>query len=202
MSTTISRWWRGAAAGASWEDLLLEEEAVINSAKSSAQLAAEKAAKAAAVAKMQHEIEAGAQVCHIRRVQEAQAMRYAARGKLAQPCKKLYSCCGGGRDGGVAKPTTLHVSSECWRYEYTDPESGKLIKVHTCNWLHPGEDGWQTQWNTDRNYKPAHPIQVVGAVAQPAAGRGAPSRFGALSGGRGPADNSGWESAGKPRRKF
>jgi hypothetical protein len=201
MSTAISRWWRGSAAGASWEDLLLEEEAVINAAKSAAQLAAEKSAKAATAAKMEREIETGAAACHIRRVQEAQAMRYAARGKIAQPCKKLYSCCGGGKAGGVAKPTTLHVSSECWRYEYTDPETGRLNKVHTCNWLHPGEDGWQTQWATNRNYMPAEPIQVAGAVAAP--GRGAPNRFGALGGKPnsghhrgGAADNSGWETAG------
>lgn len=187
MNGNIARWWRASAAAISWDDLLREEEAAADALKSEEQLAAERAARAAAAATQLHKIEVGAQANHISRVQQAQAARYAARGKIAQPCKKLYSCCGGGKDGGVARPTTLHVSSECWRYEYTDPETGRLTKVHTCNWLHPGEDGWQTEWNANRNFKPAQPIEVLGAAA-------APSRFAHLgqpqeTGGR-------WHTAG------
>lgn len=73
--------------------------------------------------------------------------------KTPMPCKKLYSCEGGGSCGGVARPTTMHVSSECWAHEYHDP-SGKLITKHVCKWLHPGEAGWLPQWNTDRTYRP------------------------------------------------
>ena len=106
----------------------------------------------------------------------------------------------------MARPTTLHVSSECWRYEYVDPETGRKVRVHTCNWLHPGEDGWQTEWNANRNFKPAQPIQVLGAApAAPAAAKPF-NRFQSLLGGAAapaaaaaPAED-GWCSAAKPKR--
>jgi hypothetical protein len=74
--------------------------------------------------------------------------------KIQQPCKKLYSCEGGGAAGGVARPTTKCISSECWAHEYTDAKTGKKIVKHVCQWLHPGEAGWLPQWNTDRTYRP------------------------------------------------
>lgn len=189
LSSSVARWCRGSASGISWQDMLLEEEAEEDAQKSAEQLATERAQREAVASKMEKEIELGAVCTHIKRVQDAQAARYAARGKIAEPCKKLYSCQGGGKQGGVARPTTMHVSSECWRYEYTDPESGKLIKVHTCNWLHPGEDGWQPEWETNRTFKPATPIQVLGAV-QPAQ----PNRFKALG-----KQEDGWEQQ-QPKR--
>jgi hypothetical protein len=165
LTPSIARWFRATVSGISWHDLLLEEEAELNAQKTEEQLALERAMRDAAADKLEKEIELGSKCNHIKRVQEAQAARYAARGKIAEPCKKLYSCQGGGKQGGVARPTTMHVSSECWRYEYTDPETGRFIKVHTCNWLHPGEDGWQPEWNTTRTFKPATPIKVLGAAA-------------------------------------
>jgi hypothetical protein len=72
------------------------------------------------------------------------------------PCARLYSCVGDKRTGG-AKPTTRHVSSECWSHERIDPETGELLTPHKCPWLHPGEPGWLPQWNTDRLFKPAAP---------------------------------------------
>ena len=71
--------------------------------------------------------------------------------KKACPCARLYSCVG----TKPARPTTKHVSSECWSHERKCPETGALLKPHTCPWLHPGEPGWLPQWNTDRLYKPA-----------------------------------------------
>ena len=114
---------------------------------------AEKAARLAAENKFSEDLEKGSKAYKIQMVQETQAIRHAKKGKLVEPCKKLYSCNGGGDAGGVARPTTKHVSSECWRYEYTDPMTGQYKKVHTCNWLHPGEDGWYEEWNTDRTWK-------------------------------------------------
>ena len=70
------------------------------------------------------------------------------------PCKMLYSCKGDKSTGG-AKPTTLHVSSECWAHEYTDPLTKKRIVKHACPWLHPGEEGWQKEWDTNRYFNPA-----------------------------------------------
>jgi len=161
-SSSIVRWERGVIAGRSWDDLLSEEEAVELAKKSEEERNALRLAREKEAAAALQDINIGAQSNHIQRVQNAQAAKYASRGKIAQPCKKLYSCTGGGAAGGVAHPTTLHVSSECWRYEYTDPQTKKLVRVHTCNWLHPGEDAWQTEWETDRNFKPAIPIQVIG----------------------------------------
>lgn len=73
--------------------------------------------------------------------------------KKACPCARLYSCVGDKSTGG-ARPTTRHVSSECWSHERICPQTGARLKPHKCPWLHPGEPGWQAQWNTDRLWKP------------------------------------------------
>ena len=81
--------------------------------------------------------------------------------RLPQPCKFLYSC-----QGTPARPTTGHVSSECWSHE-----SG------VCPWAHPAlpkraamrlADGtvvpaaearpadplWRSEWLKDRTFTP------------------------------------------------
>ena len=70
--------------------------------------------------------------------------------KKQEPCKFLYDC-----QGTPARPTTMRVSTECWSHEYTHPETGKVIAKHVCDRLHPGEEGWCEQWNTDRLWKPS-----------------------------------------------
>jgi hypothetical protein len=69
--------------------------------------------------------------------------------KVYQPCKFLYSCV-----GTPAKPTTLHISSECWSHDYVCPKTGKRITKHACDRMHPGESGWCNEWETNRNFKP------------------------------------------------
>ena len=76
--------------------------------------------------------------------------------RVAEPCKFLYSC-----QGTPARPTTNHVSSECWSHA-----EGVCIRAH------PGDALWQPQWMADRRWKPA------GAVAAAPSGR-----FAALGGG-------------------
>jgi hypothetical protein len=71
-------------------------------------------------------------------------------GKVDEPCKFLYDC-----QGTPARPTTARVTTECWSHEYTHPETGKVVAKHVCDRLHPGEEGWCEQWNTDRNWKPS-----------------------------------------------
>jgi hypothetical protein len=110
--------------------------------------------------------------------------------KKACPCARLYSCVGDKSTGG-AKPTTRHVSSECWSHERVCPETGARLKPHKCPWLHPGEPGWQAQWNTDRLWRPASAAPV------------AASRFAALSSApapsaRAPATKAPWA---KPQRE-
>lgn len=87
--------------------------------------------------------------------------------KEMRPCKYLYSCEGDRKSGG-ARPTTLHISSECWSHAYTDPTTGQRVEKHCCWYLHPGEEGWLKEWNRNRNFVPAQQQQP-------------PSRFAALS---------------------
>lgn len=113
--------------------------------------------------------------------------------KIPQPCKKLYSCEGDKKTGG-AKPTTLHVSSECWAHEYTHAQTGQRVVKHQCPWLHPDEEGWHAEWDTNRNFRPAGAARG----SAPAGGR-----FAALGGGaaRAPsapaaAGNGQWQKVG------
>jgi hypothetical protein len=214
MTPYIARFQRASLMGISWADLLDEEQDALDSLKSAEQLAYEREKRAAAIAEAMRATELACAASHIRRVQESQAYKYAERGKIYEPCKKLYSCEKAtvkGRE--LAVPTTLHVSSECWRYEYTDPESGKLICPHACNWLHPGEDGWQDEWDTDRTNKEAAARAKAMAAADPnqnrfanlaageqrGGGRGAPQRGGAAAGGSGPQRGGGGGGGGGPR---
>ena len=105
-----------------------------------------------------------------------QARRGVRRGdavaKKPTPCSRLYSCVGDKSTGG-AKPTTRHISSECWSHERTDPRTGQKVVKHVCPWLHPGEEGWMAEWETNRGWKPA---------AAPTRSWNQESRFGALHG--------------------
>jgi len=86
--------------------------------------------------------------------------------RIAQPCKFLYNC--QKADGAsAARPTTMHVSTECWSHE-----------TGVCPWAHPAMPAraamrltngtivpaspaipadplWDSHWMTDRLYRPA-----------------------------------------------
>ena len=74
--------------------------------------------------------------------------------KNGRLCTRLYSCMGDKHNGG-AKPTTMHVSSECWSHERRCPETGALLTPHKCPFLHPGEPGFHKEWLTNRLWLPA-----------------------------------------------
>jgi hypothetical protein len=74
--------------------------------------------------------------------------------KEMRPCRYLYSCNGDRKTGG-ARPSTLHITTECWNYEYHDPITKKLVISHTCMHLHPGEEGWCKEWETNRLFVPS-----------------------------------------------
>jgi hypothetical protein len=82
--------------------------------------------------------------------------RKSAIAKVAQPCKFLYNC-----QGTPARPTTMSVTTECWSHEYTDPVTGAKVAKHVCDRMHPGEEGWLRQWDTDRNFRVAAPAVRV-----------------------------------------
>ena len=81
--------------------------------------------------------------------------------KIQRPCKWLYcdesapkSQWRRGEDGKLCAPSTGHVASECWAWEYVEPKSKVKKAPHTCPYLHPGEEGWCSQWLNNKNYDP------------------------------------------------
>lgn len=82
--------------------------------------------------------------------------------KIQEPCKWLYLDESApkhewrtSRVGKPEPPYRLYLTgAECWAYEYHDPKTGKLQVKHTCDHLHPDEEGWMTEWNKDRRWRP------------------------------------------------
>ncbi len=172
-----------------------EEEALakMSAAERAARAAAEeeKWAKEAALAPIRME---ALHIANKARSHEIAAHCKNAKPKQMRPCKYLYSCEGDRKTGG-ARPTTLHISSECWTHSYTDPLTKKVISKHACWFLHPGEAGWCKEWEKNRNFMPS------GAAAAPkppiAAAtnfRGAP----AAAGGSAATGGSRWRAAPPP----
>ena len=84
-----------------------------------------------------------------------EARRNLKRGEQVQKngriCTRCYSCVGNKHtaweDGGhKARPSTLHVSSECFTHE--EFLAGKIRD--DCPFLHHGDAGWHSEW--DRNF--------------------------------------------------
>jgi len=84
--------------------------------------------------------------------------------KIDEPCKFLYcdesvpkSLWKKDDRGKLCAPIRIALTgSECWAHEYHDPRSKALKAPHTCKRLHPNEDGWRDEWNTNRTFRPAH----------------------------------------------
>ena len=81
--------------------------------------------------------------------------------KIQRPCKWLYcdesapkSQWRRGADGKLCAPSTGHVASECWAWEYVEPKTKVKKAPHTCPYLHPGEEGWCSQWLNNKQYDP------------------------------------------------
>lgn len=214
MTPELARWNRGTMAGISLAEMLDQEMDYEFSLLPAAEQQKRRAAAEAESKAMMRNIVTGSEAHRIARVQEAQERRYAQRGKIWEPCKKLYNCQGGGAEGGVARPTTLNVCTECWRYEYTDPriyaeamEQGATeeearraahVVKHQCNWLHPGEEGWQPEWDTDRTSRVAAERVRLLQAARPPAPTQPPQR--AAAGGAGGGPRHGWNTPG-PRQQ-
>ncbi len=106
--------------------------------------------------------------------------------KIRTPCKYLYNCVGDKHSGG-AKPTTKHITTECWSHSYIDPLTKKRIEKKACWYTHPGEDGWCPEWVQDRFYRPpeAAPAWRSGPVQRPQ--------------GKQQANQDGWQTQGQRR---
>lgn len=143
-------------SGQRWGDIWYREFLVAAAAETLEERLARQNREAAAAARRQLELES-----EIRRhavdLVSTKAKTGLKRGQAVQkkpcPCKMLYSCQGDKSTGG-ARPTTLHVSSECWAHEYVDPLTKKRVVKHVCPWLHPGEEGWLKEWETNRLFNP------------------------------------------------
>ena len=117
--------------------------------------------------------------------------------KVDEPCKWLYcnekapkSLWTVNKKGERCAPLLNHLSgAECWAHEYHDPKSKKLLTPHTCKRLHPKEDGWRDEWNTNRCYKPS---AADGFFAQRMATQQAPSRPAAPRKPMGAVSNTAW----------
>jgi hypothetical protein len=154
-----------AAIGGSWYDMFYradgdpEWEAVMNKYYATKQAReAEEARKLAAYRQRQIE----EKVAEEARRNLKKGQQVEKNGRL---CTRLYSCMGDKNNGG-AKPTTMHVSSECWSHERRCPETGVLLTPHKCPFLHPGEPGFHKEWLTNRLFVPAG--QAVNRFAQAA----------------------------------
>ena len=60
--------------------------------------------------------------------------------KIQQPCKWVIG---------------QYTGDECWAFEYTNPKTGVRERPHTCERLHPGEQGWCPEWLKNPRYEPA-----------------------------------------------
>ena len=97
-------------------------------------------------------------------VQQAmvEARRNLKRGEAVQKngriCTRCYSCVGNKttdwEDGGKkARPSTLHVSSEC--FAHAEFLAGRIRD--DCPFLHSGDKGWHTEWDRNFLWDPTHP---------------------------------------------
>jgi hypothetical protein len=145
-------------SGMSWGDLdqlWAEEEIAHLTRKQRAALQAQQEAKQAQEAAAA-ELEAlSRKLASKARDHEIKAGYKCNKGKKEMsPCKYLYNP-QGDRSTGGAKPTTLHITTECWSHAYTDPATGERIEKHACWFLHPNEPGWCKEWETNRLFRPA-----------------------------------------------
>lgn len=91
-----------------------------------------------------------------------EARRCLKRGEAVQKngriCTRCYSCEGNKNtdweDGGKkARPSTLHVSSEC--FTHAEFLAGRIRE--DCPFLHSGDAGWHAEWDRNFLWDPIHP---------------------------------------------
>ena len=127
----------------------------------SAYCAAMRASEAAREALAKAEIEARWRKSVIETAQ-VEARRCLKKGEAVQKCGRIctrcYSCEGNKHtdweDGGKkARPSTLHVSSEC--FTHAEFVAGRIRE--DCPFLHTGDAGWHAEWDTNFLWDPMHP---------------------------------------------
>lgn len=123
--------------------------------------AAMRASEAAREAAAKAQIEANWRRCVVEQAQ-IEARRSLKRGQAVQKngriCTRCYSCEGNKHtdweDGGKkARPSTLHVSSEC--FTHAEFVAGRIRE--DCPFLHHGDAGWHAEWDSNFLWDPMHP---------------------------------------------
>jgi hypothetical protein len=148
----------------SWADQVYEDEQKILQAETLEQkqrrlnkIAAEEALKSLSI--MSYEMKTHADLMAIKSrigIKKNETSR-----KIQRPCKWLYcdesapkSMWRKNSEGKLCAPMTSDVKSSCWAYEYVDPKTKKKMTPHTCCYLHPGEEGWCSEWATNKLFNP------------------------------------------------
>lgn len=94
--------------------------------------------------------------------------------KISEPCKWLYldekapKCdWRRTRDGKMEPPYRRYLTgAECWAFEYHDPKTNILVKKHTCDHLHPGEEGWCSEWAKDSKWRPSTELRDFSGLSK------------------------------------
>jgi hypothetical protein len=130
--------------GETWGDLAQtwdEELKAHMTAAEKARLIAEERKAAEEAARLQPLIELRS---HMMRVSQQRAVKARCKGNVGLkkdcPCKELYSPMKSAKNDNT--PTTLHVSSECWAHEFTDPLSEEFVDAKTGR-MKPFADGFR-----------------------------------------------------------
>ena len=161
------------ALNLSWGDLILADNAAMLAAETPEMRAAREAIEAAKEASRQLAIKAAEMERYARlksqtnteMVKTNNGKKIAVIRKVQEPCKWLYLDEKAPRhewrtlrDGKREPPYRPYLTgAECWAFEYHDPKTGKLQVKHTCDHLHPGEEGWMTNWDTNGRWRPTTP---------------------------------------------
>ena len=117
------------------------------------ELAREAAAKAAMEANWRRACVEQAMVEARRNLRRGEAVQ-----KNGRICTRCYSCEGNKHtdweDGGKkARPSTLHVSSEC--FTHAEFLAGRIRE--DCPFLHHGDAGWHAEWDSNFLWDPSNP---------------------------------------------
>lgn len=173
-----------------WGNLNEADFAAMRAAETPEQRAAREAAEAKAYKDRELESEASkmhhyAQDVGIRSTRKVQG-QFVQR-KVQKACKWLYLNEKAPRDqwrknekGEWCAPMVRKLTgSQCWAWEYVHPKTKQRMTPHKCDHLHPGEDGWRVEWNTDRTFNPQDKFTQLGAargvVAPSGGGAAAPA---------------------------
>ena len=151
--------------GIGWGDTVYDE--MVQEEKNESADAKQKRLNAAAAADLQASL--GIQSFDMKNYAEEVAItvrkglkRHEESKKICKPCKWLYcneaapkALWFKGADGKLCAPKVSYVTgAQCWAHEYVDPKTQVKKAPHKCPYLHPGEEGWCSEWQKNSLFSP------------------------------------------------